>query len=140
MRYGWALVGVLVLASVADAQTLRPWLRVYAVGGLTPATDTELTGAVCNLDASLMPPAAEAQNPTHAWWDDPVNAGRVCRWTDTNQTGGPLLALPIGTRFEATLSFQNATGRGPESPRSNPFSRPIPLPAAPPRVRIGSGS
>lgn len=141
MRRGLILLLLLLVPTLASAQTITGQiLRVYAEGSITPFSDTTITGQVCNLDPALMPPAAEVQNPREAWWDDPVNANRVCRWTDTG--AGPLLALPVGgQRYNATLRFVNPDGQsGPESPRSNPFWKPHPLPAAPVRVIIGSGS
>lgn len=130
---------VVAAATVAQAQSGGQVFRIYPVGGITPATDTSLVGAQCGL-AGPPPPFVEVQNPREVWWDDPVNTGQFCRWVDTGT--GPLLALPVGTqRYEATLRFLNSEGQsGPESPRSNPFWKPVPLPAAPARVIIGSGS
>lgn len=130
----------LLVPTLASAQTIAGQiLRVYAEGSITPFSDTTITGQVCNLDPSLEPPAVEVQNPREVWWPDPVNANRVCRWTDTG--AGPLLALPVGgQRYTATVRFVNPDGQsGPESPRSNPFWKPHPLPAAPVRVTIGPG-
>jgi hypothetical protein len=134
------VVSLLALSTPAWAQTpTGQILTIYPDTGLTPAAVTTLVGPSCNLPGPL-PADSEVQNPREVWWDDPVNAGRFCRWVDGG--GGPLLALPFGAqRYRATLRFTNQDGAaGPESPRSNPFFRPTPLPAAPARVLVGSGS
>lgn len=125
------LSGAGVHAQTPDSYTFR----AYGVGATQPIQTpfTFQAGAVaCNQD----PPAAPSTvNPTRFSWDDRVNAGKVCIWTDPGT--GPLFSAPIGTipgSYEGTLT---ATANGLTSLESAraPFSRAA-APSAPGNFRI----
>lgn len=94
--------------------------------------DFTIGGITCNLAPPVIPPGTPV-NPTQALWDDPSNAGRVCRWQDPGT--GPLFSVPFGAAYEAGLQAYNMAGRGPESNRV-PFSRLAPPSIAPTGLRV----
>lgn len=59
----------------------------------------------------------DATNPTTIEWDDPLNPGYKCQYTES--VGGILLSLPTGN-YEATLRAVNSFGTSAESNRA-PF-------------------
>lgn len=118
-----ALIPSILFAQAADTYTLR----VYAAGGASAQAITVLNGVSCNLDRSA---SSNTTNPNQAEWDDPVTAGKVCRWVDS---GGTLLLLPSGN-YEGTLTRTTSDGVSAESSRA-PFSIQKP-PAAPTGLRF----
>lgn len=125
----------MLIAAPAFAQTFDTvQLTFYAAASpTTPSTtfDFPIAAAVCNQpQPAVVPPV----NPRRVVWDDPNNAGRACIWTDT--PGGPLLGLPVGSSWELTARWKNATGVGVESNRA-PFTRALLAPSgAPTGVRL----
>ena len=128
------LVAVCCLVSVAaSAQTGTPTsytLKTYQAGTATVAL-APLTVSVaqlaCNQDA---PSTTSTENPTRWSWADPVNAGKVCIYTDTR------LATLADGAYEGTASAANADGSSAETARV-PFTRRRPNPpAAPGGLRI----
>lgn len=135
MRLCTLVVGVLLLATVAEAQTLDYNLRVYTTATppvLVSTTPIPNAQVLCNQPS---PTSTVTKNPDKVVFDDPLNAGRACIYTDPGS--GPLLGptLKLGN-YEGTLSaFVPATSPLVESPESNraPFSK---TPAAPGNVRL----
>lgn len=133
-----AMLAVPALTQAQGADGYR--LSIYRVGAIAPVTFLEFaaTATTCNLAPTQPPAGASAVNPTRAQWDDPVNAGRACQWVDPGN--GPLMAVPVGESYEATLLAYNTEGRSPESNRV-PFTRlgpPMTAPAGLRLLRVGS--
>jgi hypothetical protein len=134
-----ALFALLALNSPAQAQTITSYtLKVWAVSTpppTLPISTTPIPAAnfVCNQTAPTVP--ATVANPTHVFFDDTVNIGKVCIYTDTGT--GPLLALPFTTQpMNATIAATNGTGTSADSVASNSFTRPGVAPPALTGVRV----
>lgn len=136
-----ALIVLAVLSaapSLASAQSIDGYrLNVYPAGAAPTATpitffDFTKTAIECNQAPEVVPPGVPV-NPRRVLWDDPDNAGRVCRWVDPGT--GPLFAVPFGASYDAGLQAYNEAGRGPESDRV-PFSRLSPPTVAPTGLRL----
>jgi hypothetical protein len=132
-----SLLGVLLLVpSGASAQAVDKWtLRIYLTGAASPLsapTDLLAASVLCNQPS---PVVGVPVNPTRVVFDDPVNVGKVCIWTDPGT--GPLLSLPFGVGgYEGTLTA-TADGLPPslESVRA-PFTRPGLTPGVPTGLRF----
>jgi hypothetical protein len=127
----WALLGLLLLPAVIHAQSITSYTANIYQGAEGPATTplrTQVFPAsevTCNLAPEVAPLPAKT-----IFWDDPSNAGRRCRWTETTTN---LFTGLAAANYRGGLRFTNATGTGPESPLS-PFTvtaPPLPLPGAP---------
>lgn len=131
-RLLWLLSAALLLSSVVSAQAVDSYsLRIYAVGATAPITTASLPSASVSCNQAAPPATATTRNPNKAVWDDPVNVGKVCVYTDT--VGGPLLATPTGfASLEATVAIKSGTLESDESNRA-PFSR---TPAPPMNARL----
>ncbi len=115
-------------------------LKIYNVGATTPIQSTPAPSgaALCNQEPSIAP-TGDVINPTVLEYDDPSNAGKVCRLSLSSFFGG----LPIGQRMVGRVVLvDDAAGlTSDESADSNPFVRR----AAPPQpahvriVKIGGG-
>ncbi len=103
---------LLLSAVVVGAQNPDTYvLRIYPAGGTTAIRSATILAAsvTCNLVAV----AASNVNPKRVEWDDVVNAGKVCLWTDPGT--GPLLTPGLSNgNYEATLTAQ--TGGQPPTP------------------------
>lgn len=119
----------------ADAQTIIRWtIRVFNAGAAQPLsapTDLLAVNVICGVTA---PAVTAAPNPQKAAFDDPVNAGKFCVWTDPGT--GPLLSTPFGGTYEATLTATNAAGTSPESVRAS-FTHPGAVPPVPTGLLLG---
>ena len=133
-RLLFAAVLFACLPRPASAQAITQWtLRTYNAGAALPLQTTVIpvANAVCN---QTMPVVTPYTQPTRAAWDDPVNVGKACIWTDTGT--GPLFSVPFGGTYEASLTATSSAGTSAESIRA-PFTRPGSLPALPSGLRIG---
>jgi len=132
------LIVLLCIPALADAQTITSYqMRVYLTGGgAAPVTTYDIPAAAVTCGQPKVTVAGAVTNPTRAAWDDPADPARDCVWTDTGS--GVLFALPFSltSTYTASLVATNAAGTGPESPRSNPFSRPGLAPGALANVRL----
>lgn len=131
-----ATVVLLLLALPARAQTPDAYtFRAYTAGAAQPIIAPFVFASQamqCN-QAPLTNPSTV--NPTRFAWDDTINAGKVCIWTDPGT--GPLFSTPISTtlgQYEGTLTATNTGGTSVESNRA-PFSRAASL-AAPSNFRV----
>lgn len=106
-----------------DLQTFAP--GVSTVTGAPLKSDTYLLGTiVCNSTAPAVP--ATVINPTRFFYDDLVNAGKVCIGTLVNTL---LPSLPNQSGYLATVTATDNLGAtSPRSAASNPFA----VQAAPP--------
>lgn len=121
------VVGFVLMSSVVSAQSISKWtVRTYNAGAGTPLQSFDLLAA--NVVCNQAPISGSTVNPDKVVFDDPINAGKVCVWTDPGT--GPLFAVPFGGSYEATLTATNSTGTSPESTRS-PFTRPGFAPGVP---------
>lgn len=123
----------LLVASLVSAQSIDKWtLRLFNTGAASPLSTTDLLAAnvVCN---QVAPVTTSTVNPNKAIFDDPLNVGKVCIWTDPGT--GPLFSVPFGGTFEGSLSATDITGASAESARS-PFTRPGFVPAVPTGLRL----
>ncbi len=129
---------VLSLANVAKAQTVTSY-QLTIFNGATVVSTTQIAAAnfVCN-SPTPTPPVGTVPNPRHIWFNDPVNAGMVCLFTD-NGTNGPLSSLPFSTTvYTAEIEAINIAGSSPESAASNLFTEPGAALNAPTGVKVGS--
>lgn len=128
-------LAVLLAASSAHAQPITKWTtRTYNVGAPTPLSapvDLLAANVACNVDPSTVTPSP---NPLKLGWDDITNPGKLCVYTDPGT--GPLLSMPFGGSYEATITATNSAGTSPESNRA-PFSHPGVAPPAPTGLRLG---
>jgi hypothetical protein len=124
-RLSLAFVFVL-FPMLLSAQPITTYtLKTYNVGAPSPIqTFTfQASAVVCN---QANPAIGVTANPTKVVWDDTVNAGKACIWTDPGT--GPLFSVPFGGQYEGTLSQTNSAGTSVESARA-PFTRPGTVPA-----------
>lgn len=120
-----------VLSRPAFAQTTTSYiLKYYNAGAPSPVqTETiQAASAVCN---QVLPTIVGNVNPNKAIWNDPVNTGKFCIYTEA--TGGPLFSLPVGS-YEGTLTATNVVGNSAESARVSFVEGAVP--AAPTGLRI----
>ena len=88
-------------------------------------------------DQPSTPASGASVNPTIMLWEDPAAPTRDCRWTDTGTGILSMLAADPAVIYQGTIALVNAVGTGPESARSNLFTRPGLAPAAAPaRLRF----
>jgi hypothetical protein len=129
MRRVLLAAALCLYAAPALAQTGIPasyTLRIYTDG--TPqvsALTVSLAQITCNLATSPGTGTEPAENPTLWIWDDPVNAGKLCAFTDSRFS-----ALPNGN-YHGTATAENADGSSAET-ASVPFTRRRPNPPAVP--------
>lgn len=125
-----------LMACPLHAQSIDKWsVRIYNVGAVAPLfgpLDLLATNVQCN---QVAPPAtASTINPTRIVFDDAVNVGKVCIWTDPGT--GVLTAVPFGAAaYEGTVTATNVAGTTGESNRA-PFTRPGALPGVPSGLRL----
>lgn len=125
------LIALLVTAAAALAQTPDYTLRIYAVGAPAPLTTATLLNASVSCNLAAPAGTATTRNPNKVVWDDPVNSGKVCVYTDAGT--GPLLSTPTGfTSLEATVVMVSGGAETDESNRA-PFTK---TPAALKNVRL----
>jgi hypothetical protein len=120
MKHALILLASLLVPALAFAQAPASYtLKIYNQGASSPvqSTTAPASAATCNLAAS--PASAGAvPNPKIAEWNDPANAGKVCRIDFSAFFGG----LPMNVLQTATLTVTDDLGQvGPESAPSNPF-------------------
>lgn len=126
----------LLFSAIAHAQSpiTSVTLKFFIQGGTTTVqtpTVMPITSFVCNTTKPA-DPVAPVVNPTKIYFDDPVNVGKICLYTDPGS--GVLFSVPFGTQvYEGRISATNAGGTGPDSSVSNSFSHP----GAPPLVLTG---
>lgn len=134
-RILFVLVGIVLFASSAHAQPISKWtIRTYSAGAPAPLSapvDLLAANVTCNVDPATITPGP---NPAKAGWDDPVNFGKLCVWTDPGT--GPLLSTPFGGTYEATLTATNSAGTSAESARA-PFTHPGVAPPVVTGLRLG---
>ena len=120
MRLGILLIGLIVLVGLRlGAQTIESYeLRAYTVGATSPLQT--FTFPLANVTCNLAPiTSGSTINPTTALWDDPVNAGRDCRFV---QGSGILFSVSTPGNYEEALVAVNQAGLSPESTRAH-FSK-----------------
>lgn len=113
------IIAFAVTASPVGAQTPTSYtLKTFNVGAAQPLQTFSLqaTATVCN----QVKPADTTVNPGKVGWADPVNAGKVCIWTDPGT--GPLFAAPTPGSYELTVAAVNTAGASADSARV-PFAR-----------------
>lgn len=125
-------LAMLALPAVVRAQAITQYnFRVYNQGASSPIqapTVLQVANIVCN--QSITAGTGTVANPSTLVWNDPVNAGKQCSWTDPGT--GVLFSLPFGAQvYESTLTAQAGTLTSPESARSNLFTHPGVAPSAP---------
>lgn len=105
----WLLLTALFLSATVQAQQFTSYeFRVYRIGDSFPISTFLFIAAyvTCN---KIAPPIQRypltAINPTIIVWNDPVHAGRVCKWTGA----GAIRALPTG-EYEAALVGVDKSG------------------------------
>jgi hypothetical protein len=129
------LASLILFTSSAHAQQISKWtIRTYNAGAPSPLSapvDLLAANVTCNLDPASV---TVGPNPSKASWDDPVNAGKACVWTDPGT--GPLTSTPFGGNYEATLTATNSAGTSAESARA-PFTHPGVVPPAVTGLRLG---
>jgi hypothetical protein len=134
-RVIFATVLIVLCASSASAQTITKWtIRTYNQGAPSPLTapvDLLAANVTCNIDPATL---TVGPNPTKAAWDDILNVGKVCVWTDPGT--GPLVSTPFGGTYEATLTATNSAGTSAESARA-PFTHPGLVPPVVTGLRLG---
>lgn len=136
----------LLIPAAASAQTgaiVTVELRVFAPG-VSPATGTPiqttqaaLNLATCNTTSTAPPAPVVVANPVSVEFDDPTNAGKVCRLDRSAFFGG--LPVAVG-QYRAALAFGNDVGQtGAPGVSADSFLRlgPVLVPA---NVRIRGGS
>ena len=127
----------IISSTVAQAQVTTSY-QLTIFNGATIVSTTQIPAAsfLCN-QPTPTPPVGTVPNPRHAYFNDPINAGMVCIFTD-NGTTGPLSSLPFGaTTYTPELEAINAAGSSPESAASNLFTDPGLAPNAPTGVKVG---
>ncbi len=141
-----ALLALLLIPTTASAQTgaiVTVELRVFAPG-VNPATGTPvqttqaaLSVATCNTVSTAPPAPVVVANPTSVEFDDPTNAGKVCRLDRSAFFGG--LPVAVG-QFKAAAAFVNDVGQtGAPGVSADAFLRLGPV-LVPGNVRIRGGS
>jgi hypothetical protein len=135
-------VMLLGCAVSAQAQTLTGFvLDIYIQGGGSPTVSHTIPLTEVDCTQARVAQTGTVSNPRYVRWDSHIIATNDCLW-DSGATSGPLFSLPFSptTTYEARLKGVNATGTGPASDPSNPFTRPGAVPAAPANLRIIPGS
>lgn len=123
-------------AARASAQVTTSYTpTIYATGTATVVgtpTAIPAAGFVCNQAA---PVSTVTVNPNEIVFNDPLNAGKVCIFTDLG--AGPLATLPFGAAsYEATLVATNSAGSSVESARALPFTHPGQVPSVLTGLRV----
>ena len=117
----FALLLSIVSANIASAQTP---ITSYNVKFYQPSTTTivatftiQAINVQCNQTIQLI---VDNVNPTKIGWDDPVNTGKFCVYTDS---GDGFLGAPNPSgNMELTVTAISGTIAGPESDRV-PFTK-----------------
>lgn len=129
----------LLFSALAHAQSpiTLVTFKVYVQGATTPIqtpTVMAITNFVCNTTKPTDPTSVQV-NPTKIYFDDIVNTGKVCLYTDPGT--GVLFSVPFGTQvYEARVSATNSGGTSPDSLVSNSFSHPGAPPTAPTGLKV----
>lgn len=139
-RFALALTFLVAAAASASAQSAPPIIdytfRVYNVGAPAPLLAPLVIpfgNLTCNQTKSV-PPFPPYTQPKTVEFDDPINLGKSCVYTDPGT--GLLFSVPFGGTYEATLSARNSAGSSAEGGRG-PFTRPGSVPGVPTGLRIG---
>ncbi len=139
MRY-LLILALVALPSTVAAQTATVTgevMTIYRQGQTTPAV-APVTLPRANRVCAQTPVSVSGTvaNPRVAAWPDPANGALECVWTDPGTGVLAMMAVDAAVVYEATLRLVTAAGQSPESPRSNLFTKPGTLAAAPAQFRV----
>ena len=143
MRY--ALVSLALVAAAAGSAAAQP-ITSYTLKVCVRGTDCSSPVQTQTIPVSevrtgqpkVAAPTGTIQNPRYVRWDDPASPSTLDVVWDSGATSGQLFSLPFSTTlvYDSVITATNSAGVGPESARSNPFSRPGSAPAVPTGLRV----